>query len=65
MRVFRLYPDANMDMMGALVGFDDTYCCPYFLDPTETLFNEIGRAFMDEVIIIKLRFGNITPICSK
>ncbi|KAJ3658550.1 hypothetical protein Zmor_010284 [Zophobas morio] len=46
----RLYPDANMDMMGAWVGFDDTYCCPYFLDPTETLFNEIGRAFMDEQI---------------
>jgi alpha-N-acetylglucosaminidase len=50
-RAFRsLYPDAKMDMMGAWNGFSDEHCCPYFLDPTENLFNEIGTAFVAEQI---------------
>jgi hypothetical protein len=35
--------------MGAWNGFSDEHCCPYFLDPTENLFNEIGTAFVAEV----------------
>ncbi|XP_044254830.1 alpha-N-acetylglucosaminidase isoform X2 [Tribolium madens] len=46
----RLYPDANMAKMDPWNGFNDTYCCPYFLDPTEPLFNEIGKAFLSEQI---------------
>ncbi|XP_973259.1 alpha-N-acetylglucosaminidase isoform X2 [Tribolium castaneum] len=50
-RAFKtLYPDANMSKMAPWNGFNDTYCCPYFLDPTEPLFNEIGKAFLSEQI---------------
>lgn len=32
-------------------GFNTTYSSPYFVDPTQTLFNELGKAFMEEVLL--------------
>lgn len=49
---FRIYPDVNMTQMEAWNNFNDTYCCPYFLDPTEELFKTIGKMFIDEVCMI-------------
>ncbi|XP_063910098.1 alpha-N-acetylglucosaminidase-like isoform X1 [Zophobas morio] len=46
----RLYPDANMVEIGSWNNFNSTYCCPYFLDPTEDLFNQIGSTFLSELI---------------
>jgi alpha-N-acetylglucosaminidase len=37
-----------MVQIGTWNGFNDTYCCPYFLDPTDELFNKIGTAFLLE-----------------
>lgn len=51
MRKFRLYPDAKMTEVGVWNDFNDTrYCCSYFLDPTVSLFNDIGKAFLTEVL---------------
>ncbi|CAH0560993.1 unnamed protein product [Brassicogethes aeneus] len=50
-RAFKsLYPDTNMTKMEVWNDFNDTYCCPYFLDPTEDLFNKIGTIFLIEQI---------------
>lgn len=38
-----------MTKMQVWNDFNDTYCCPYFLDPTEELFKVIGQMFLDEV----------------
>ncbi|VEN63451.1 unnamed protein product [Callosobruchus maculatus] len=45
----RIYPEAKMTKMDAWNDFNDTYCCPYLLEPTEALFIRIGEAFMKEV----------------
>lgn len=34
-------------------NFEDKYCCPYLLDPTDPLFNTIGVTFMQEVRLLK------------
>ncbi|XP_018579109.1 alpha-N-acetylglucosaminidase isoform X1 [Anoplophora glabripennis] len=48
-RAFKsIYPDVNMTKMQVWNSFNDTYCCPYFLDPTEELFKVIGKMFLDE-----------------
>ncbi|XP_044749402.1 alpha-N-acetylglucosaminidase [Coccinella septempunctata] len=46
----RLYPKANMVKLGTWNNFNDTYCCPYFLDPTEELFQKIGKMFIQKQI---------------
>ncbi|XP_019869877.2 alpha-N-acetylglucosaminidase isoform X2 [Aethina tumida] len=46
----RLYPNVNMIKMNVWNNFNDTYCCPYFLEPTEELFNTIGTLFLQEQI---------------
>ncbi|XP_045479200.1 alpha-N-acetylglucosaminidase [Harmonia axyridis] len=46
----RLYPKANMVKLGSWNGFNDTYCCPYFLDPTEELFQQIGKSFIQKQV---------------
>lgn len=38
-----------MVKLGPWNGFNDTYCCPYFLDPTEELFQKIGKLFIEKV----------------
>ncbi|CAH1159553.1 unnamed protein product [Phaedon cochleariae] len=44
----RIYPQVNMTRMEQWNHFNDTYCCPYFLDPTEDLFKAIGKMFIEE-----------------
>ncbi|KAJ8976546.1 hypothetical protein NQ317_011809 [Molorchus minor] len=44
----RIYPNVNMTQMTVWNDFNDTYCCPYFLDPTEELFSTIGKLFIEE-----------------
>ncbi|XP_060531766.1 alpha-N-acetylglucosaminidase [Cylas formicarius] len=46
----RIYPNATMTKMDVWNDFNDTYCCPYFLDPTEDLFKTVGVAFIREQI---------------
>ncbi|CAH1105605.1 unnamed protein product [Psylliodes chrysocephalus] len=46
----RIYPDVNVTKMDIWNNFNDTYCCPYFLDPTEPLFKVIGKMFLEEQI---------------
>nr|CAI5849094.1 unnamed protein product [Callosobruchus analis] len=46
----RIYPEAKMTLMETWNNFNDTYCCPYLLEPTEDLFIRIGEAFMEEQI---------------
>ncbi|XP_056649230.1 alpha-N-acetylglucosaminidase isoform X2 [Diorhabda sublineata] len=44
----RLYPDVNVTKMNVWNHFNESYCCPYFLEPTENLFNVIGKMFLEE-----------------
>lgn len=30
-------------------NFEEKYCCPYLLDPTDPLFKKIGKMFIEEV----------------
>lgn len=30
-------------------SFEDKYCCPYILDPTDPLFKVIGKLYIEEV----------------
>ncbi|CAG9765501.1 unnamed protein product [Ceutorhynchus assimilis] len=46
----RLYPDTNMTKMSIWNQFPDKYCCPYFIDPTEELFQTVGKLFIEEQI---------------
>lgn len=45
----RLYPEVNMTKMQQWNNFNDSYCCPYLLDPQEELFTTVGTLFMQEV----------------
>ncbi|KAK9875682.1 hypothetical protein WA026_009478 [Henosepilachna vigintioctopunctata] len=46
----RLYPNVSMVKLGAWNDFNDTYCCPYFLNPMEQLFQVIGKKFIQKQI---------------
>ncbi|XP_047117354.1 alpha-N-acetylglucosaminidase isoform X1 [Schistocerca piceifrons] len=46
----RLFPDVNMTMMKKWNNFPEEYCCPYLLDPTDTLYQTVGRMFISELI---------------
>ncbi|XP_050508396.1 alpha-N-acetylglucosaminidase isoform X2 [Diabrotica virgifera virgifera] len=46
--VTRIYPNVNVTKMETWNSFNDSYCCPYFLDPTEELFKVIGKLFIEE-----------------
>lgn len=45
----KLFPKTNMIQLEIWNNFNDTYCCPYLLDPTDDLFNTVGRTFLYEV----------------
>lgn len=38
-----------MTKMTVWNNFPDTYCCPYFIEPTEDLFQTVGKMFIEEV----------------
>lgn len=50
----RLFPDVKMSTLPPWVNFPSNYCCPYLLDPAESLFHTIGEMFMRE---LKNEFG--------
>ena len=47
--LLRLYPKANVSRLGDWGHFNDTYCCTYLLEPTDPLFEMIGKAFIKEL----------------
>ncbi|XP_033636644.1 alpha-N-acetylglucosaminidase-like [Asterias rubens] len=51
--ITRLFPNAKVTTMtkwGHFVSEDPKYCCVKFLDPSEPLYQQIGRAFIKEMI---------------
>ncbi|EFN75548.1 Alpha-N-acetylglucosaminidase [Harpegnathos saltator] len=42
----RLFPNANMTKIEPWNKFEDKYCCPYLLEPTDPLFQTIGEKFL-------------------
>ena len=46
--LLRLYPKANVSRLGDWGHFNSSYCCTYLLEPTDPLFKNIGRAFIEE-----------------
>ncbi|XP_012273678.1 alpha-N-acetylglucosaminidase [Orussus abietinus] len=42
----RIFPNAKLVKLGKWNNFDDQYCCPYLLDPTDPLFQIIGHSFL-------------------
>ncbi|KAF5300021.1 hypothetical protein FQR65_LT09278 [Abscondita terminalis] len=45
----RLYPDSNLSSATRWLGFNDSYCCPLMVEPTDPLFETIGTMFMEEL----------------
>ncbi|XP_017783201.1 PREDICTED: alpha-N-acetylglucosaminidase isoform X2 [Nicrophorus vespilloides] len=50
----RLFPNTTLHALPRWNNFNDTYCCPYLLDPTDSLFKKVGNMIMTETI---RRFG--------
>ncbi|KAB0799964.1 hypothetical protein PPYR_07844 [Photinus pyralis] len=46
----RLFPNSKVTKTEQWNKFNDTYCCPYLLEPTDPLFQTIANMFMDELI---------------
>ncbi|KAJ9597696.1 hypothetical protein L9F63_011450, partial [Diploptera punctata] len=46
----RIYPDSPMTLMTKWNNFPDEYCCPYLLEPTDSLFATVGNLFMSELL---------------
>ncbi|XP_011306418.1 alpha-N-acetylglucosaminidase [Fopius arisanus] len=42
----RIFPSGNMTKIGTWNDFEDKYCCPMLLEPTDPLFNFIGQKFL-------------------
>ncbi|XP_046825310.1 alpha-N-acetylglucosaminidase isoform X1 [Vespa crabro] len=42
----RLFPNAKMVKIDSWNKFEDRYCCPYLLDPTDELFQRVGEMFL-------------------
>lgn len=53
---FRLFPDANLTETECWNNFNDSFCCPYLLDPTDSLFRKVGNSFLHEVLF---------PLCKR
>ncbi|KZC08048.1 Alpha-N-acetylglucosaminidase [Dufourea novaeangliae] len=48
--ITRLFPKANVTKFGTWNQFEDKYCCPYLLEPTDPLFQTIGEKFLKTYI---------------
>ncbi|KAF5280152.1 hypothetical protein FQA39_LY18128 [Lamprigera yunnana] len=46
----RLFPNAKLTSTPTWNKFQDEYCCPFLLEPTEPLFRTVGNMFMKELI---------------
>ncbi|KAK6140422.1 hypothetical protein DH2020_025832 [Rehmannia glutinosa] len=58
-----IFPTANISRLGDwnTVDGDPRWCCTYLLDPSDSLFIEIGEAFMKQQI---KEYGDVTDIYS-
>lgn len=45
-----IFPDTNMTLMTQWNDFPDRYCCPLIIDPTEEVFQTVGKMFIEEQI---------------
>ncbi|ONI20519.1 hypothetical protein PRUPE_2G020300 [Prunus persica] len=57
----KIYPSANITRLGDwnTVNGDPRWCCTYLLDPSDTLFVEIGTAFIRRQVE---EYGDVTDI---
>ncbi|XP_058791535.1 alpha-N-acetylglucosaminidase [Phymastichus coffea] len=46
----RVFPNASVSKVMRWNNFDDKYCCPYMLDPTDPLFQTVGEEFLKTYI---------------
>ncbi|KAJ8681692.1 hypothetical protein QAD02_017484 [Eretmocerus hayati] len=46
----RVFPDARVKKVKTWNDFEDEYCCPYALDPSDSLFKTVGREFLNAYI---------------
>lgn len=46
----RLFPNASLTPTQKWNKFDDPYCCPLFLDPSDPLYAVVGESFLKMVI---------------
>lgn len=44
-----LFPDVKFSHVEKWNKFPQKFCCPLFVDPTESLFREIGSKFLDKI----------------
>ncbi|XP_077294468.1 N-acetyl-alpha-glucosaminidase [Arctopsyche grandis] len=51
----RVFPKAKLSDVEPWNHFSSEYCCPLYLDPTDPLFNYIGKEFLTE---IQKQFGS-------
>ncbi|XP_011498022.1 PREDICTED: alpha-N-acetylglucosaminidase [Ceratosolen solmsi marchali] len=42
----RIFPNAHVINIKQWNNFEDEYCCPYMLDPTDPLFQTVGQDFL-------------------
>ncbi|KAK2815434.1 hypothetical protein Q5P01_025901 [Channa striata] len=48
--ILRLYPKANVTMLGPWAHFNCSFSCSYILDPEDPLFLQIGSLYLSEVV---------------
>nr|AIG55486.1 secreted protein [Thraustotheca clavata] len=46
--IAKLYPHAKISRSPNWGSFPDDFCCVYMLDPTDPLYTQIGRAFIEQ-----------------
>ncbi|KAF7225367.1 transcript variant X3 [Nothobranchius furzeri] len=50
--ILRLYPQANVTILGPWAHFNCSYSCSYILDPRDPLFLQIGSLYLAQVILL-------------
>ena len=45
----RIFPNSTLIQINRWSKFNDQYCCPYLVNPSDPLFIKIGRMFLTEV----------------
>ncbi|XP_014210831.1 alpha-N-acetylglucosaminidase [Copidosoma floridanum] len=46
----RVFPNASVKLVQPWNNFEDAYCCPYALEPTDPLFQVVGEEFLKTYI---------------
>lgn len=45
----RIYPNAKVTLAQKWNSFQDKYCCPYLLDPSDPMFKALTKVYINEV----------------